>query len=222
MQSMVTRLALTQSFRFGPAIAGEANKFLAFLGSDLRLEGFEKIESTVGPLDEADAILCRTNAGVIFNAIEQLALGREVAIVGGTNEIKRFAKAAAQLQSGKQTTHEDLVAFKNWGEVVEYADSDEGADLRVMVKLISEHGIDAILDICERSTKEADADVVVSTAHKAKGREWDRVKIAGDFRIPDYDAGEVLSRQEAMLMYVSVTRAKKALDNGALAGALPR
>jgi HD domain len=52
---------------------------------------------------------------------------------------------------------------------------------------------------------------------KAKGRGWDRVRIAADVREPkiDKDTGEraPIPREEAMLDYVSVTRAKQVLDN---------
>lgn len=40
-------LPLTKSFRFGPAIAEAANKFLALLGSPLKVEGFDKVPSEV-------------------------------------------------------------------------------------------------------------------------------------------------------------------------------
>jgi superfamily I DNA/RNA helicase len=89
---------------------------------------------------------------------------------------------------GKRATHPDLAAFKSWGEVQEYVQEDEGADLRVMVNLIDTYGVPAILDVCDATVREADADVIVSTAHKAKGREWNRVKIANDFKVPEEGA----------------------------------
>jgi superfamily I DNA/RNA helicase len=206
------RLVLSQSFRFGQAVADQANVLLTYLNAPLRLSGFDKVPSTVEPLSEFDAILCRTNAEVIAQAIMALDAGLKPAIVGGTSEIEKFTKAAAQLQGGKQTTHPDLVAFKSWGEVQEYAQEDEGRDLRVMVNLIDMHGTAAIMDICSTTVDEKDADVIVSTAHKAKGREWNRVKIAGDFRKPDTENGGTLSRPDAMLLYVTITRAKLILD----------
>lgn len=54
---------------------------------------------------------------------------------------------------------------------------------------------------------------VVSTAHKAKGREWESVLIADDFAEP---TGEDLPRVDAMLGYVAVTRARLRLDRGSL------
>jgi hypothetical protein len=64
-------------------------------------------------------------------------------------------------------------------------------------------------------------DVFVSTAHKAKGLEWDRVRIGGDFKgpQPDPDTGEPVmpAPEELRLAYVAVTRAQKELDPGSLA-----
>jgi superfamily I DNA/RNA helicase len=208
-------VTLSQSFRFGQAIADEANKFLHLLDAPLRIKGFEAKASTVEATSTPDAILCRTNAGVIEHAMQALEQGRKVAIVGGTAEILSFANAAEKLMSGKVVTHADLAPFKSWGEVREYANGDDGADLRVMVKLIDNYGVDAIRQVCDASVNEASADLIVSTAHKAKGREWDSVRIANDFRVPE--EGELPSRQEMMLAYVAVTRAKMLLDNVGLA-----
>ncbi|MFD4406656.1 3'-5' exonuclease [Nocardia sp. NPDC058499] len=64
-------------------------------------------------------------------------------------------------------------------------------------------------------------DVVVSTAHKAKGLEWDNVRIGDDFKGPEPDTatGELVMppEEERRLAYVAVTRAKKKLDLGSLA-----
>ncbi|MCX4097711.1 UvrD-helicase domain-containing protein [Nocardia sp. alder85J] len=64
-------------------------------------------------------------------------------------------------------------------------------------------------------------DVVVSTAHKAKGLEWDSVRIGEDFKNPatDPDSGELVvpPAEELRLAYVAITRARRALDPGTLA-----
>ncbi|GAA0645529.1 hypothetical protein GCM10010174_80620 [Kutzneria viridogrisea] len=69
------------------------------------------------------------------------------------------------------------------------------------------------------------AEVTVSTAHAAKGREWSTVRIAGDFPEPldeedttlggDPRPGEI-EPSEARLAYVAVTRAQHQLDLGGL------
>jgi superfamily I DNA/RNA helicase len=208
------RLILSQSFRFGPAVAEQANRFLDLLDAPLRLSGLDAIISTVGPVAEPDAILCRTNASVIENAMSAQAGGKKVAIVGGTREIEEFAKAARDLMQSRSVSHRDLAAFKSWNEVASYSKTEEGRDLRVMVSLIEKYSVEEILTVCQNSVDEKSADIIVSTAHKAKGREWDHVRISNDFTAPE--EGEEPSRPELMLAYVAVTRAKITLDQGAL------
>lgn len=209
------RLYLSQSFRFGPAIADEANKWLARLHAPLRLSGYEQYQSRVEACADPRAILCRSNAGAIARVMTAVAAGRRVALVGGGNDIKRMADAALALKSGKPTDHPELFAFSTWLEVQDYVDSgSEGSDLKVFVRLIDQWGPAAVIRVCDELVDEAYAGVVVSTAHKAKGREWPTVQIANDFPgpKPDEDGPVLLAREDAMLAYVSVTRAQQVLD----------
>lgn len=216
------RYPLSQSFRFGQAVADAGNDFLRIMGepADTLLTGFDRINSTVEHLDDPDAILCRTNAGVVTVALQELGKGRKVAIVGGGEAIIELAEAAAALQSGAKTGHPDLIAFKSWAEVQAYVKEDEGADLRPFVKIIDDMSAEAVIDALRQLTSERYADVVISTAHKAKGREWARVRIFTDFPEPkplhDGTKGTV-SREFAMLAYVALTRAQLVLDDEGLA-----
>lgn len=205
---------LSRSFRFGPVVATEANKWLSLIDAPLRLSGHPPVGSKIGPLTEPDAILCRTNSGALAHVISTQDAGRKVAIVGGGRDLKALAEGARDLKAGVGTSHPDLAAFTTWGQVQAYSDSDDGADLRPLVSLIDEHTPEGVLRAIDLCVDEADADTVVSTAHKAKGREWDRVQIADDFREPTDDGPPPV--EEAMLAYVAVTRARKVLDRGAL------
>lgn len=208
-----TRLILSQSFRFGPAIAEQANEWLTMLDAPLRLSGFDQIESSLAPIEIPDAILCRTNAEAINQAMEYQRLGKTVALVGGTKAIKDMAEASIDLQAGRGTTHPELLAFKTWQEVREYSEENEGRDLKVFVKLIDTYGAQAVINVANSAVNEDYADIVISTAHKAKGREWNTVLLAADFTPKD---DEPLARAEMMLVYVAVTRAKLILDKTAL------
>ncbi|WP_435173258.1 UvrD-helicase domain-containing protein [Actinacidiphila sp. bgisy145] len=210
---------LSQSFRFGPAIADEANRWLYHVGTPLRLTGWPAAESTVGPVEEPDAILCRTNAGAVGIVLESLAAGRKTALVGGGAELKRLAWAAEALQAGRPTDHPDLLAFPSWAAVREYAEEEDGS-LKVLVKLIDDYGTADIIKAADALAGEDAAELVVSTAHKAKGREWPKVRIHTDFREPKPDpqtGNIILRREEARLAYVAVTRARQQLDCSALA-----
>jgi UvrD/REP helicase N-terminal domain len=213
------RLTLSQSFRFGPAVAEEANKWLELLNAPLRLKGFSEIKSEIVPLDTPKAILCRTNAQVVAEALHAQEADKRVAVVGGTTEIRMFAEAARDLMSNQGTTHPDLTAFKSWGDVQEYVQDDAGSDLKVFVNLIDNYGVETVMDVANKAVDEKYADVIVSTAHKSKGREWSAVRIGSDFREPVNEDGTPADpiKAECMLAYVSVTRAKEQLDRGGLA-----
>lgn len=211
---------LSKSFRFGQAVADQANLWLSLLGAPLRLTGYERINSVVGPVDAPDAILCRSSARAIGYALAAMESGRRAALVGGGKDIKALAEAAIDLKAGRGTSHPELLAFSTWPEVQDYVEQDSsGSDLKVFVGLIDGLGPDAVLRIVASLVDEDQADVVLSTAHKAKGREWASVKIADDFREPRAIPGErvAVPREDAMLAYVAVTRAQQRLDREGLA-----
>jgi hypothetical protein len=203
------RRFLSQSFRFGAAIAAVANSILGKLTepTPLRLKGLPSIPSTVAPVGTPTAILCRTNAVAVSNLLEAIATGKRPFLVGGGSDVVSFVEAAQSLQRACPTGHPELACFSSWSEVQEYAKQDEGEDLRLMVKLIDTFGCDDILQALRGMPKEADADLVISTAHKSKGREWSSVRLAADFPTADK-----CQDSDLKLLYVSVTRAKLQLD----------
>ncbi|GHH67526.1 hypothetical protein GCM10017673_14650 [Streptosporangium violaceochromogenes] len=212
------RFQLTQSFRFGQRIADEANEHLELLSAPLRLVGNPKLDSRIERIPAPSAVLCRTNAGALGQAIAALGAGHRPALVGGGDDIRRLAEASRDLKAGRSTYHPELMAFTSWIEVQEYAEHDSGgADLRTFVKLVDSHGPERILKVVDQLVDEYNADVVISTGHRAKGREWPTVRLAADFPEP-YDKDGQLQRAEVMLAYVAVTRAREGLDCTALTG----
>lgn len=211
------RAMLTQSFRFGPAIAGVANVVLAEIGADLRLRGSDSIRSTVAPLANPRCVLTRTNATAVNQVLASQKAGRFVHLVGGGTEVVAFAEAASKLMAGDSTWHPELACFTTWGEVQEYVEQDpQGSELALLVKLVDEYGVDTIMRALKVMVPEEAADVVVSTAHKSKGREWDTVQLADDFPDPreSFEAmmDPELSKPELRLIYVAATRAQSVLD----------
>lgn len=207
------RVWLTRSFRFGPEIAGVANQVLHYLG-DARVIGAGRA-GRVGPIDYPDCVLSRTNATAVSYALNELMAGGSPHIVGGAEDVISFARGALDLQEGKQSWHPDLVCFSTWAEVRAYVEEDQlGQDLKLLVDLIDKFTAERIIAVLESMPPEEDASVVVSTAHKSKGRQFHAVQIAGDF--PDYTGDRSVSEEEYRLQYVAVTRARSALDVAAL------
>ncbi|KUL54589.1 DNA helicase [Streptomyces sp. NRRL F-4489] len=221
-----THLSLSRSFRFGPDLAAEANRWLAIVGTPLRLTGSPCRKTEMRPVPVPEAILCRTNVGAMVEVIRQLAENRRVALAGGGEALSALARAADDLSSGRRTAHPELMLFETWAELREYAEYDPaGRDLLPLVELVDEHGAATVLQALDRLSPEESAQVTVSTAHRAKGREWSTVRIADDFTAPD-DLDDCdkdglplpgpVDLDEARLAYVAVTRAREQLDLGGL------
>ncbi|MFF3459670.1 UvrD-helicase domain-containing protein [Streptomyces sp. NPDC002730] len=219
-------LSLSQSFRFGPRLATEANRWLAIADAPIRLTGSTAIPTELAPVEDPDAVLCRTNIGAMTEVMTHLAAGRRVALAGGGESLRALATAARDLKEGRRTWHPELLLFPSWGELQDYAEHDPaGGDLKPFVDLIDQHGPEAILAAVDQLAPEAHADVTISTAHRAKGREWANVRIATDFTPPkDTDQRDENGRPlpgpiddgEARLAYVAVTRTRSRLDLGGL------
>lgn len=218
----VVTLSLTESFRFGPKVATAANGLLDRLNAPLRIAGTPLLDSIVATLDgpgtpASDAILCRTNAGALDEVIKAQSAGKKVCLLGNADELRRFVEAAKELQDTGKTNFHALMAFESWAEVQDFVEQDPtGADLTTMVDLVDTYGAATLLGALRACVREHSADVTVSTAHKAKGCEWDNVRISADFDLTDDAHPEVL-KAELMLAYVAVTRARLRVDPGLLA-----
>ncbi|GAA0484711.1 UvrD-helicase domain-containing protein [Streptomyces olivaceiscleroticus] len=220
------QLTLSRSFRFGPVLAVEANRWLAIVDAPVRLTGSRLLDTDLGPVPRPDAVLCRSNAGAMAEVMRLLSDGRRVALAGGDETLTALARAAHDLQGGRRTNHPELMLFESWEELREYATSDpSGRDLLPLVELLDEHSAENVLRALRCLSSEKTAETTVSTAHRAKGREWPSVRIAADFTEPDEledtdENGERLpgpiDLAEARLAYVAVTRARRRLDLGGL------
>lgn len=195
---------LTISWRFGPEIADKANLVLVQLDADRWVIG-RGDAGTVGTLQFPHVTLCRTNAVAAEFYMDALARGLSAHIIKGAADVERFAKSAAHLQAGRKAYHEDLACFDTWGEVLAYVARDElGLDIGTLVDLCQRWGADRVAKAVANQPPADQADVVFSTTHKIKGRQWPTVRLAGDFKTD--------SDENTRLLYVAVTRAQRALD----------
>jgi ATP-dependent exoDNAse (exonuclease V) beta subunit len=82
--------------------------------------------------------------------------------------------------------------------------------------MVRDWGVDTLIARLRqvRGVEPEDADVHLSTVHKAKGLEWPHVRLAPDFSRPDGDWEDptVWDDEEAHLLYVAVTRTRDRLD----------
>ena len=223
MASMETdhAVTLTKSFRFGPAIAAAASLVLQKLGEPNALTGNSSIKSSIAQC-RPDTILARTNANVMASLLVALDDGRSPHLVGGSTELMAMLRGVQDLKAGNPSVVPDFFGFSNWREVVEFADSQEGAHLLTFVNLVEARGEKQLMWALNRTVDEADADLVLSTAHKAKGREWANVQLMDDFlparpiqegaKNADQKKADDEFAAELRLFYVAMTRAREVID----------
>ena len=216
------RLPLSQSWRFGTPVDALANHILSYPRSKPQwpIEGrpghTTKIELYTGQAPTKSFILARTNAR-LFQGLVNIAVPFHVA--GGFEVIASQLLSALALSQNDRKNVKDatIQQFSTWEAMVEEGENDD-MEIKRLVKIITEYG-NEIPIIIERlrkihCPKAADATIILSTAHKAKGLEADTVIILDDFPTPaelqarrinkkisaiDYD-------QEFHLAYVAMTR----------------
>lgn len=246
-----TQLSLTESWRFGQNIADKAQMFLSTAGETQILKGRNPNKGTfldtpagVRPAgaktpDEIlpDAVLCRTNVGVILDTLEAIKNGQRPYIVGGSGSKEGGAQDAANLLEAmgglhdgdrQRRRHPEIALFENWDDIVEFSESNEGKQLKGFVKFTMEQKQHGTFDQCvtalrDDTAKTPDkADVTLCTMHKSKGLEWGNVRVGSDLDKVDVtnahryndkqDIAFSLSQENYKLLYVAWTRGKESFD----------
>ena len=216
-------LHLTKSFRFGDNVEKVANLLLGHAGCEIPLYGNGtkdgKLTIKLGDFIP-DAVISRTNAGVIQNIFEysELFPNKVIGASCDLKEIEKFVYAYVELAKGKGVEHPLLFAFSKLSELEEYCEENpEDMEITGLVKLIEKFSPKGLLSAIKRCEEVSKPDIMCTTAHKSKGLEWDNVIICNDF-FYDVDDGKVtLDKEELNLIYVACTRAKKHLSINGIA-----
>lgn len=216
------RVHLTKTWRFGPRVAEVANLILSeFKGERHLIQGMgqDKAYRSGAPVTK----LARTNAQLVTDAIQ--AGGAGVHWVGGVQNygLDRIVEAY-WLYAGQRDRITDpfLRNFQSFGDLQSYGEEANDRDTKRLAEVIEEYTHDIprlIEEVKVNAVPEAkDAALLLTTAHKAKGLDWDYVQLANDFEILAETEAELaqdptaqLQEQELNLLYVAVTRAKCAL-----------
>lgn len=209
---------LRTSFRFGRGIADLATKILRNqCGEQNALVGAGKHEATWSfPLTAPHTIICRANATVFDEAATLHANKRDFGFVGGADGY-RFALIcdAFKLFSGARREIRDpfLAQFTDWSEMKAYAETLDDRELGILIRVTEKYGRDTLKLASEfQAKRDHQGEVMLTTAHKSKGLEWENVRLANDFAdLSDPNPMRPVGIQESNLIYVAVTRAMKSL-----------
>ena len=247
-----TELPLTASWRFGQAVADEGQRFLTMRGEQRRLMGLCPTPSVVhDDKENTRAVISRTNFGMIDTATAHISYGKKVHIVGGAKGPIGLLEEGWKFKQGQKAFHPEMQYFETWDEFAAYAGTTDGQQMKPLVTFINMQTDETMADTLNKlksgTTDESDdADLTLTTAHRAKGLEWESVRLARDFwekislvnklktapTVKDLQAGKIrgkldddgqpeyykLNEEFANLCYVAVTRAERRLaGDGALA-----
>ena len=233
-----TRKTLTESFRYGPRTARIATQILTHNNDDptrIRLIGRGVDNAEV---NGSHCYLSRTNAGLVDRVRSTMESAPRTAIYhfAATKGPEwnpelpykfEFIRSVYHFYAGTpyMATDPEVKRFTSWGDILRHGrrngQDDQAVDqeLATAVNFVEKYGRDTpyILDsIIDRSGSPLDATASFSTAHRAKGLEWDRVTILSDFPrlapLSDDEEPEPVSRPELNLLYVAVTRGKSWVD----------
>lgn len=218
---------LTKSFRFGEGVAWVANRILEnWKGERHSLRGVGKYPDTEFelPRNEGYAAICRTNAKVFELASEALKNNKHVCFVGGPEGYKlESILDAYRLFLGDLDQIKDryFKRFEKWDTFVEYASATEDPEAVMLSRIVGiyNHDIPGLIELIRRKGKTFEkgigADLILTTAHKSKGLEFENVLLTDDyvsFFDQDGDLRRQMDESEVNLLYVAVTRAEKAIQ----------
>ena len=236
-------LYLSTSFRFNETIAEYAN---------ILLENFKKEEVKIESLDDetsgikTNGYISRTNAGLISIISQRIDDRKPFVTVRDPNEIFNLTiEVYYFLNNQKEDIKRNrfLIDFISDDDLADYAKEVEDFELKSALKVAREYKekVFEFKEIADKFykawknrqlngfEKRLEEILFLTTAHTAKGLEWDRVTVADDFTdfadlIVDLGCDSLrdfqkqqnhLSNQELLdefnLFYVAVTRAKKVL-----------
>lgn len=214
---------LSKSFRFGQEIGDLADIVLSSDGRKVTdVKGWENLTTTVMPKNELChsvwdgkyTMLFRTNGALIFEAVDLIEAGKVVNLEIDVSDFTKLLDSAIELRKGNmnKVKHESLVQFANWEECGIEADAVQG-ELKRVHTMVTNGSVYKVLGVLAHHKNVANPDVILTTAHKSKGREWDVVILADDFPSPYNQKGEWVGLQdmERNLLYVALTRTKKTL-----------
>lgn len=215
-----TEYKLTTSFRVSQNIAELSNILVSnMLTEDINMTGFNTKQKIVDEInqDKQHAILCRSNAMIFAEAIENSH--KKIFYNGGFKGYNfNNVKDAYFFSCGRPTTNPLFVKFKNYNDMIVYAQEVTDVEILSLDAVLKKYGskIPQLVDnVDKNSTDNADkCDIWISTIHKSKGStikmpmrisddHYDLENLWEDMSKPDK---KDMLFENCCLIYVAITR----------------
>ena len=170
----------------------------------------------------ANAIICRTNKGVIESAVAAAKRGVPVSLDNVTDVVREIF--AAHRLFKERTEHPAYQGIRDWQQFCEIVDSKDSDHLDFIREFVASHDAD-VLDqiITSQPNIVPSQSALVLTAHRSKGHEFPICFLGGDWKtISEMTAAYTTSTssterakklEEFNLLYVALTRATRKVSN---------
>lgn len=230
LNKKVENLSLTESFRFGENIANAINSILKVTkNEEKKIKGHNDFDF-VGDVDNSKpfAIITRTNANLFMMACDIAEKGKKMYFVNGYESYQFYKiKDVENLYNENFYKIRDahIKSFKGFTEMMDVAEQTDDKELIYLGKIVDKYkgNVSKMLKIILKHKVDNinECNIILSTAHKSKGLEFDQVMLTNDYINFFNSAGELLpnrlKEEEINILYVAASRAKMYLKpNGVL------
>ena len=226
-----TRLPLTVTYRCPKAVVRHAQQWVSHIEAhESAPEGVVREAAALdhATLEPGDAILCRNTRPLVELAFDLIRKriachveGRDIGqglltLATKWKSVRTIAGLRTKLHEYEQREVKRLLEKDQENRVGALVDKVE--TLRVLMSGLKEDDrIEELERVIATMFKDSEGndrrDITLSTIHKSKGREWDRVYLLGrnKYQPSPYATQAWAQQQERNLCYVAVTRAKREL-----------
>lgn len=211
---------LNESFRYNHQIAGLASLLLRSLGESVPVLGQNR---PLYPVNESPfhTLIARNNISLLSYATEIIRSGKSLFIPGGLpKETLIKALSALALFEGRLEDVQigALKQLRSWQDFLAFAKASPSPDYMALIQLVETHQAwipDAIKKIGSGMfSKRPTTSATLTTAHRAKGRQWPYVTLHPDLAISDQVMSKLISnellttneKEQVNLLYVAITR----------------
>ncbi|MFV7791111.1 UvrD-helicase domain-containing protein [Aliarcobacter lanthieri] len=226
---------LTKSFRFSNSYAKTLQSLLNNLytineSKPLDINGLD-ISTKIGrefiDFSQPFCVIARTTFGLIQELVKHIHDKKNIYFEGGYNSYSFMNQTVYSIFYLKQRkndkiTIDEIKDFESIYELENFAKDTKNQDYLNIIKFINTYG-DNIFEINKKIksllvTNKNEADIIFTTAHKAKGLEYNQVIMVDDF----ITKKDILNKknplsfqrinEELNIYYVAATRAKEAIE----------
>jgi superfamily I DNA/RNA helicase len=215
---------LSKSFRFGDSIADLSKKIIEVTTDSIEISGTNKKQVISENLFGQKTIICRTNMGIFNQLVDAIKFNQKVHLEGGKKSYNfNLLRDIYNLYIGKTEWINDtsIKKFDTFEDLEAFVEDSFDPKLNMALKIVKSYKGSIIFYLKRiknlKQYPKSNADLVLTTVHKSKGMEYDKVEIDEDFfSLLDYIDSpskykNVNLKEEFNLLYVAITRAKNEL-----------